>query len=222
MGSIGKILAAIGRALRAGVVIAGEMSAATIDGIAALVAGIFRRRRQETEETIEVPDYAGEDAVEAVTAAVRKMEAEEKEAAPVSQIRQSIGERVQLACRRLEAWQPVGEPFAGMRAEAALMLYVGSLTEMQRKLILHRSPREITAHFKDGRTLPGIPSWAAFDPAAEHEKQRTAGWTWEDRYHDRREAILADGGDVDWHDLWFACQAEDEESGPASATGGRA
>ncbi|MEH6718455.1 MAG: hypothetical protein V7704_06195 [Aurantimonas endophytica] len=223
MGSIGKILAAIGRALRAGIVIAGEMSAATIESIAALVARIFRRRSRETEEIVEVPDHAGENVVDAVTASVRKLESEEKKPPRVIPVRQSIGDRIQLACRRLEALQPVGRPFEGMRAEAALMLYVATLTSIDRQAILYRSPTAISRHFKNGETIVGIPSWIAFDPEAEFERQRTKGWTGEDHYQDRREKILAEGDEdaVDWHDLWLECVGEDGggPSSPASAVG---
>lgn len=219
MGSIGKILAAIGRALRAGVAIAGEMSAATVEGIAALVAGIFKRRSRESEETIELPDYAGESVVDAVTASVRKLESEEKKPPRVTPMPRSIGERMQLACRRLDALQPVGRPFEGMRAEAALMLYVGTLTSIDRQAILYRSATAISRHFKNGETIVGIPSWIAFDPEEEFERQRTKGWTGEDFYHDRREKILAEGDEdaVCWHDLWLECMGEDD-GGPSSAS----
>jgi len=219
MGSIGKILAAIGRALRAGAAIAGEVSAATIEGIAALVAGIFRRRSLETEETVELLDHAGESVVNAVTASVKKLESEEKKPPRAIPMARSIGERIQLACRRLEALQPVGRPFEGMKAEAALMLYVGTLTSINRQAILYRSAAAITAHFKNGETLIGIPSWVAFDPKEAFERQRTNGWTGGDYYQDRREKILAEGDEdaVDWHELWLECIGEDD-GGPSSAS----
>lgn len=169
MRKFGEILAAIGRALRSGVRLAGEMSVEAIEGIARMVAGMLRRRQNETEEHVDVADNASDTLVDAVGHAVDKVVEEDRKAsAKVVEARGTVGERMQYACRLIERDQPIGRPFRDLANENALVVYLSSLTPENRAAILDHHHTQITRLLQDANySLRGVPS---FKRRAEREK----------------------------------------------------
>lgn len=168
MGKIGELLAAIGRALRSGVRLAGEMSAATLEGIASMVAGMLRRRRNETEEHVDVADRAGEIVASKVADRVDEIAKADAAKKSVAEIRGSVGERMQLACRLVDRGEEIGRPFKGLADENALVVYLAGLTDENRAAILEHHHSQITRLLTDDRySLRGVP---AFRPRSRREK----------------------------------------------------
>ncbi|MEX6509151.1 hypothetical protein [Jiella sp. M17.18] len=216
MGKFGKIIATIAAVLKTGVRLAGEMSLDVIEGVAKMVAGMLRRRPAVEEEVVEDRDHVTEDlAGRIVDKAKAAAVEEEAKAAPARKVtsgggsapaaQRTVGELMHQACRSLEEGKATGRPFQGWKNEISLMLYLGSLSTIDRQTILAHSPSSITRHFREeGFRATGVPSWSAFDPEAEYERQRTKGWTTIDFYEDIRARLVADGDEeaVDWDEVW--------------------
>ena len=209
-----RVLTAIASALKGGVRLAGEITAATAEGVAELVASLFRRRAG-TEETVEEPDAVGEAALQQIVDRERDRGRAERQRTFDKTTTPSPARILKMIAISKDERRAVDDAlYDRVTGGWKLRHYASSLTADHWRSILHICDDALHRHLFIA-DVPGLPSFVRYDWCAggkrarsAEEARRTAGWSAVQHYRDLLADALASGEeDVDQRMLWnLACQ----------------
>lgn len=212
MSAMGKIFAMIFDALLSGTRLAGRMAAVPIEGVAALVAGLFRRRPAESEETVDQPDAIGEAALQRVLDRERDRDRElaKRQRAYDEKVRPTPAMVLRLAAQARDERRPIDDRlFDKVSDGRKLRHYAAGLSRDHWRSVLHMTSDALDRHLS-AADVPGLPSYVRYDwsaggkrAKASEEARLTAGWSASQLYRDMLEAAISRGEDtVDQRALW--------------------